>query len=169
MSTEYIVHSSSYLTVTGLVKWALNSDDTSLTQESRNQAARLFKLASTIPDLPARVLLEMVEGDALIVYQPNSDWQQDRIEITTSEWDGEEEAAEEYICQVEEQELSALRLPKRIVNLLTNAGIRSVEQLLRHTVDDLLEIPRLGPAAVEMIRLSLAETWGTDLKLPRRK
>ena len=160
---QYTIHSNSYLTVTGLVKWALNSDDTSLTQESRYKAARLLKLASTIPDLPARVLLEMVDGQAHVDYYPNSNWQQDRVEVkATPSWEEDDETS--FVCQVEEQDLSALRLPKRIVNLLTNAGIRSVEQLLRHTVDDLLDIPRLGPSAVDLIRLALAETWGTDLR-----
>lgn len=168
MTTEYIVHSSSYLTVTGLVKWALNSDDTSLTQDSRNKAAKLLKLASTIPSLPAGVLVEMVEGSADIRYYPNSDWQQDRIEVV-SESTMHEDEVDGPVFQAEEQELDALRLPKRIANLLTNAGIRSVEQLLRHSKEELLEIPRLGPGAVELIRLALAETWGADLRKSRRK
>ena len=154
MSVEYVIHSSSYFTVTGMVKWALHCNSSTFNLKTADKAAKLYSLASILPDLPAGVLLGVIDGAINVKYYPNPDWQEDQVVVESDTTWCEDDDTVRY-CQAEVPELSALKLSRRTLNLLTNAGVHETAQLLRMTAVDLLQIQRVGRGSVTEIQRAL--------------
>lgn len=55
------------------------------------------------------------------------------------------------------EDLSVLGLPSRIIKLIKDAGIETVQDLVSHTPQEVLEIPNIGEKTLKMIQKALEE------------
>ena len=161
MPTEYVIQGSGYMSVTGMVRWALACDaETPFNKVSMDRAVKLWALASVVPSLPAEVLMQMVDGEVEVEYLMGDE---DRVIVRI-------EDTMEGMHQSEQHEvglpaLDELGLSLRVMNRLVNEGV-TVHLLLELSESDLMSLPRMGRKAVDEIKQAL-ERKGLALRRMR--
>lgn len=151
MPTEYVIHGSGFMSVTGMVRWALACDaETPFNRVAMDRAVKLWALASVVPSLPAEVLMRMVDGEVEVEYRMGED---DQVIVRV-------EDTLEGMHQSEQHEadlptLDELGLSLRVMNRLANEGV-TVPRLLKLSEGDLMSLPRMGRKAIDEIKQALS-------------
>jgi DNA-directed RNA polymerase alpha subunit len=82
------------------------------------------------------------------------------ITIRRKTWTPEVTDPNERLTSLLEEGVAALNLNVRIVNMLEDAGIITVSQLLKCTPAQLLDVPRFGAKALVAVYRALAQCSG---------
>jgi hypothetical protein len=67
--TTYRIVSTDFFHAPGALRWCLSMENKALSKSARNDAARLYMLASSLPTLSGGVLLDIVQGKLKPIYE----------------------------------------------------------------------------------------------------